>query len=221
VRQDIFCSNEEYAGLSEKARTFLLSDASASIQGSWICPEDGDGGRMERTTEVLREHLSIAPDGTAARGEIPTGEMFMQTIGDLCGGSGVSGHFIDIVGIQGRSLMHSWHQDTGRSRPRLPSGADPLQREEAVLRTVLLGVPAEDDYVGPGVFSHVVRLQDEAWADDDHPWNVPIVFSGEVQEKYVIRPVFCEGREVLTFRDVDVLHSAPDVCYRESLMRFM
>jgi hypothetical protein len=43
----------------------------------------------------------------------------------------------------------------------------------------------------------------------------------DVDEQYIVRPKFAEGREIIVYRDVDVLHSSPDVAYRASVMRFM
>jgi len=88
-------------------------------------------------------------------------------------------------------------------------------------RTVVLGFPREDDYDGTGVFSHGVKLMRENWAPDGHPENEPLVFKGTVPDEYIVRPRYAEGREILAYRDVDGLHSAPDVTYRDSIMRFM
>ena len=132
----------------------------------------------------------------------------MRTIGGLCG-SELSTHWIDIVGITDRKISHSWHQDTGRS----PNGDT---------RTVLLGFPKEDDYDGVSVFSHAVKLKYERVANEDHPRNEPVVYPGlEVDEEYIVRPRFARGSEIVMFRDINTLHSAPNVVYRASMMRFM
>lgn len=131
----------------------------------------------------------------------------MDTIGNLCGDE-PSTHFIDIVGVKDRKLNHSWHQDTGKSTPRNA-------------RTVMWGFPAVDGYKGTGVFSHVVKLDREHVAPKGHPPQQPIVFRGAVNENYIVRPLYQRGRELLIYRDVDVIHSAPDVTYRSSVMRFM
>ncbi|KAL3762555.1 hypothetical protein ACHAW5_007800 [Stephanodiscus triporus] len=110
----------------------------------------------------------------------------------MCG-SGATGHWIDIVGIVGHRISHFWHQDTGTC----PDSGN--------VWTVLLGFPREDEYDGPGVFNHV-----------------PIVYPDLiVDDKYVVRPRFARGSKIFAFRDVDVLHSALDVAYRTSIMRFM
>jgi hypothetical protein len=195
IRQDIFDTTPFYQTLSEKARSFLLLPDS-SLEGSWRKSETMD--RMKLTTSILKRTL-----GERA----PTGDEFLQTIGNLCGPK-PSTHFIDIFGVQDRKINHSWHLDSGRS----PENS----------RTVLLGFPPEDNYVGCGVFSHIVSLQRECLAPEGHPRNEPVLFSGTIdQEKYIVRPRYEAGRELISYRDIDVLHSAPDVTYRTSIMRFM
>ena len=112
------------------------------------------------------------------------------------------------MGITDRKISHSWHQDTGRS-------------PNADTRTVLFGFPRQDNYVGGGVFSHLVKLYREQWAKEDHPPNEPVLYKHAIDEKYIYRPQFAKGQEIIMYRDVDVLHSAPDVAYRSSVMRFM
>ncbi|KAL7484755.1 hypothetical protein ACHAW6_010369 [Cyclotella cf. meneghiniana] len=214
MREDIFDSTPAYMGMSEKARRMLLLPDS-SLQGSWNCKQfvavatttDEDMKqntsqpklRMRKLTGVLKSSL-----GESA----PTGDEFMEKIGSLCG-SKPSTHWIDIVGIVDRRIPHSWHQDTGRS----PNG-DTF--------TVLLGFPKEDNYDGVGVFSHAVKLKYERIANDDHPINEPVVYPGlKIDEKYIVRPKFAKGKEILLFRDIDVIHSSPDVAFRASVMRFM
>ncbi len=135
----------------------------------------------------------------------------MTTIGNLCGSHPFSTHWIDIVGIMDRKISYSWHQDNGRSSN---GGGD--------ARTVLLGFPKEDNYEGTGVFSHVVKLKYERLAPMDHPPDEPIVYPNlVVEDEYVVKPLYTTKREIIMFRDVDVLHSAPEVAYRASVMRFM
>ena len=207
MREDVFDSTPAYAGMSGKVRTMLLLPDS-SLQGSWNCKQftqdaDGEGEetsvRMKKLTSVLKEHLGD---------KAPTGDAFMETIGNLCGSKPTT-HWIDIVGITDRKISHSWHQDTGRSH-----GGDTM--------TVLLGFPKEDNYDGVGVFSHAVKLKYERVASDEHPNNEPVLYSGlEVEEKYIVQPRFAQGSEIIMFRDIDTLHSAPNVSYRASVMRFM
>ena len=217
MREDIFDSTPAYFQMSEKARKMLLLPDS-SLQGSWKCQggrwerkgstdsTNGKGDtctgtdhRMKKLTQVLSKYL-----GEGA----PTGDQMMDTIGALCG-SNPSTHWIDIVGVQDRRIPHSWHQDTGRS----PNGTT---------MTVLLGFPPEDDHDNVGVFSHCIKLERERFALEEHPTNEPIVYpSLEVEEKFIVRPKFAKGREIIFYRDVDVLHSSPDVAWRASVMRFM
>ena len=220
MREDIFDTTQAYFKMSEKARKMLLLPDS-SLQGSWKCqggrwerkgPTDANNGannegdadagtpqRMKKLTQVLSKYL-----GERA----PTGDEMMDTIGKLCGSS-PSTHWIDIVGVQDRRIPHSWHQDTGRS----PNGTT---------MTVLLGFPPEDDHDCVGVFSHCVKLERERFAAEEHPNNEPVVYPHlDVEEKYIVRPKFSKGNEIILYRDVDVLHSSPDVAWRTSVMRFM
>jgi hypothetical protein len=203
IRELIFDSSPEYANMSEKARRMLLLPDS-SLQGSWQREkrrgnDDIITAREDKLTAILSQYLGE---------NAPTGNEFMETIGQLCG-SGATGHWIDIVGIVGRRISHSWHQDTGRC----PFGET---------RTVLLGFPKEDNYDGVGVFSHVVKLGHERHAPEDHAIGEPIVYPNlNLDNENVVRPTFKCGREIIMFRDIDVLHSAPDVTFRTSCMRFM
>ncbi|EED95290.1 predicted protein [Thalassiosira pseudonana CCMP1335] len=208
MREDVFDSTPQYSGMSEKARNMLLLPDS-SLQGSWKCKhlteasgsEDGASPalRMRKLTDVLKANLGD---------DAPTGDEFMEKIGSLCG-SKPSTHWIDIVGVLDRRIPHSWHQDTGRSY-----GGDS--------KTVLLGFPKEDKYEGVGVFSHSVNLKYERIASNEHPPNEPVIYPGlTIDEEYIVRPKFAKGRELILFRDIDTLHSSPDVAYRASVMRFM
>ncbi|KAL7473240.1 hypothetical protein ACHAXS_013672 [Conticribra weissflogii] len=209
IREDIFDSTPAYSGMSEKARKMLLLPDS-SLQGSWNCKQflqcstDGENGqgskiRMKQTTAVLKNYLGE---------KAPTGDEFMEKIGSLCG-SKPSTHWIDIVGIVDRRIPHSWHQDTGRS----PNGDT---------QTVLLGFPKDDNYDGCGVFSHAIKLKYERLAKEDHPPQEPVVYPKlAVDDEYIVRPRFAKGCEIIIFRDIDVLHSSPDIAYRSSVMRFM
>ena len=195
MREDIFDSTPSYEDMSEKARRMLLLPDS-SLQGSWKGREQMT--RMKKLTAVLTNYL-----GDSA----PTGDSFMEKIGQLCG-SKASTHWIDIVGVTDRMISHSWHQD-GASQ-----GNDTM--------TVLLGFPKEDNYDGVGVFSHAVNLKYERIAPDDHPPFEPVLYSNLlIDDEYVVKPRFAEGKEIIMFRDIDCLHSAPDVAYRTSVMRFM
>lgn len=216
MREDIFDTTPTYHGMSEKARNVLLLPDS-SLQGSWKCHQGGWSRtlsnssddqdneqqqaqslpRMQRLTTVLKKHLGE---------NAPTGDEFMDTIGSLCGNK-PSTHWIDIVGVLTRRVPHSWHQDTGNS----PDDS----------KTVLLGFPPSDNYEGVGVFSHVVKLKKEQWASEEHSPMEPVLYRQEIGDEYIVRPRYAKGRELIVYRDVDVLHSSPDVAHRASVMRFM
>lgn len=198
IRKDIFSTTPYYANLSDKVASLLLLPDS-SLEGSWRRAADYPTKeiRMKQTTGVLKDAL-----GDNAM----TGDELFAKIGGLCG-SKPSTHWIDIFGVQDRKLNHSWHQDFGKSRE---NG-----------RTVLWGFPNSDEYHGCGVFSHIVALQKECLAPENVPRMEPVLFQGTVDEDYIIRPEYQPGRELLMYRDVDVLHSSPDVIYRASVMRFM
>ena len=88
--------------------------------------------------------------------------------------------------------------------------------------TVLLGFPKEDNYTGVGVFSHAVKLKYEKVSFEEHVIDDPVVYPGlKIDDKYVVRPQFAKGKEIVVFRDIDIVHSSPDVAYRSSVMRFM
>ena len=205
MRTDVFYSTPAFASLSPKATAFMLHDDS-SVQGSWQCSggrwedrrESNEGGsRMTELTTVLSQYL-----GSTA----PTGDELMDAVGALCG-TKPSTHWIDIRGVQDRQISHSWHQDTGYSPD--------------VTKTVLWGFPATDNYDGTGVFTHIVPLVHESPAPEGHPRGQPILWEGTVDERHIVRPRFARGRELIVYRDIDVIHSAPDVAYRASVMRFM
>jgi hypothetical protein len=181
----------------------LLPDS--SLEGSWkIDPDLYDNNnniRMKRTTTVLQE---------AFPNDVPliTGDDMFRSIGKLCGEMTASTHFIDIYGVQDRQINHSWHLDAGCS----PGNC----------KTVLWGFPPEDNYRGCGVFSHIVPLKKECLAPEGHSNRMePVLFDGTVPEEYIVRPIYEPGKEIVMYRDIDVLHSAPDVTYRTSIMRFM
>ena len=197
IRKDVFDTTPAYSNLPEKAvKVMLLPDS--SLQGSWRKSEEmKDELRMKETTTVLAKKLGEG---------ILSGDQLMHTIGGLCG-TKPSTHWIDIVGVQDRVISHSFHQDTG------------LSPEQS--KTVLWGFPPHDQYCGTGVFSHIVQLAEECEAPVDHPRMQPVLLDGQIPHECIIRPEFAVGKELIVYRDVDVLHSSPDVAYRMSVMRFM
>lgn len=209
IRLDVFETTPYYTNLPEKAKTVLLLPDS-SLEGSWRLLEDNeDRLRMKHTTRVLHQALEDHFDGTPP--SYFSGDDLFRAIGRVCG-SGASTHWIDIFGVQDRTINHSWHLDAGTS----PENC----------KTVLWGFPPGDDYEGTGVFSHVVSLREafDGMVGDsleEHNRMEPILFEGTVDEEYIVRPIYKAYHELLFYRDVDVLHSAPDVAYRSSVMRFM
>ena len=198
IRQDIFDTTPFYANLSAKAAEALFSPDS-SLEGSWRKPPSMRADlRMVQTTKVLQE---------AFGNDAITGDELMAAVGALCGPDS-STHFIDIYGVQDRSINHSWHMDG--------------QLATSQARTVLWGFPVDNNYQGCGVFSHFVPLQNICIAPESHPRMEPLLFAGTLPtSESIVRPMYAPGRELMVFRDVESLHSAPDVTYRMSLMRFM
>lgn len=210
MRKDIFFTTPAYADISPKVAAMMLDDDS-SLQGTWNCipknlpkEEPAPPLRMTRLTKVLQETLGS---------DAPTGDDFMMALGGLCGENS-SAHWIDIIGVKDREVSHSWHQDTGISY----LGQDDLVSSRY---TVMLGFPIENEYSGCGVFSHAIKLKHEHLAPYGHNENEPVLFEGTAADEFIIRPEFTLGQEILRYRDVDVLHSAPDAVYRQSVMRFM
>lgn len=250
IRLDVFETTPFYAKLPEKAKTVLLLPDS-SLEGSWRIPEkketaateaetdknnaNGDDEdyenssvrRMKHTTRVLNQALQqhyVSNKGNDGDNDDLshrfrfTGDDLFEAIGAICGG-GASTHWIDIYGVQDRKINHSWHLDAGRS----PQNC----------KTVLWGFPPEDFFSGTGVFSHIISLADPFGSTLDivedidveqkreRPRMEPILFEGTPGDDLVFRPLYEAGKELLIYRDIDVLHSAPDVAYRTSVMRFM
>ena len=210
IREDVFDTTESYHSLSDKAkRVLLLPDA--SLQGSWKCQngrwyrkplgEISDAMeigspkllRMIQLTAVLQKYL-----GSSA----PTGDVFMNTIGALCG-SNASSLWTDTVGISKRRVPHSWQHDS------VPS------------KTVVLGFPPDDDYQGLGVFPHFVKLNRSLLAADGSG-SGPVDFDPNllIEEDFIVRPRFALHREILAYSNVKVLTSEPDISFRTSCMRF-
>ena len=207
IRRDIFDTTPAYKNLSEKAVAVMLLPDS-SLQGSWRKAPTMDGSSMDGSSTNIRMGRLTNVLKDAFGDEAPTGDELMHKIGALCG-SKPSTHWIDIVGVQDRKISHSWHLDTGLS----PENS----------KTVLWGFPPEDNYSGCGVFSHIVPITHECHAPEGHPRMEPILFASDdaIDEKHIVRPEYAPGKELVFYRDIDVLHSSPDVAYRTSLMRFM
>lgn len=78
----------------------------------------------------------------------------------------------------------------------------------------------ENNYQGLGVFTHAFKLTRSTTPPtipQPRLWNPAI----PVPEESIIRPLYKRGREVMTYRDHQIFHSAPDFAYRMSTWRFM
>jgi hypothetical protein len=182
-----------------------------------------DDVRMKETTKVLRSYL-LGKD-TA---QVPTGDELLERIGSLCNSAEAPFHWTEVVGVaatqnhrMGDKTDHAWHQDYGCLEEVISS-----RTCDASNKHVFWGFPCEDHYHGTGVFPHLIPLQHEQWAmrqagtSNISSSQKPIFYRGKVPEQYIVRPWYAPGREIIVFRDVDVLHSTPDIQYRSSIMRF-
>jgi hypothetical protein len=188
--------------------------------------------RMKQTTTVLRNFLENSccfdglDDATAAP-IIPTGCEFLERIGSLSMSTVAPFHWTEVVGVAatqngGRNnekTDHAWHQDYGCLETTSDCDCNCNNYH------VFLGFPCQDNYHGTGVLPHLVPLKYEQWAtrkDTAHHLHKKPIFyhHGPIPEENIVRPWYAPGREIIVFRDVDVLHSTPDIQYRSSIMRF-
>jgi hypothetical protein len=141
-----------------------------------------------------------------------SGELFFSSLYSLLGRSEGEDRFcfqswMDIVGVRGRKINHSFHQDSGKPQ-----------------KTIMIGFPPADDYEGLGVFSHAVKLSHRL---EDHTQNHPRLWSDLkaaplIEPCHVVKPRFVPGRrEIMVYDDRDVFHSAPDFAHRDSIWRIM
>ena len=211
--------------------------------GYWKQDNDGSNSdatiptysiRMTNTTEILRRYLG--PDA-------PTGDSFFEAIGSLCNSTQAPYHWTEVVGVaatqnskMGDKTEHAWHQDYGHLEDR----RTPSKQDATTIRDcdngidchdsypyqsnnhVFLAFPFEDNYHGTGVFSHLIKLKHEQWAKPKGHLapGKSIFYTGIVPDRYIVRPRYVPGSELIVFRDIDVLHSTPDIQYRTSIMRF-
>lgn len=124
ARNDMFVPNPK---LPDSANEQIKSHR-ASLMVSWQQSHTG----FANLTSLFRSQ-GVALDGPS----------FMQGLGGLVSGQDVSGSLIDIVGITGKPVRHSWHQDNG------------LEGQI----TVMLGFPPSNMYCGAGVFRYGTREQ--------------------------------------------------------------
>jgi hypothetical protein len=220
IRYDMISDTTIYGTLTEEQRKHDELQLNQPIIGYWKQQQQQQQQspprtdlKMKRTTDVLYKYIGA---------KTPTGDEFIDTIGSLTRSEEPPYHWTDVVGVaatqnnrMGDKTIHAWHQDYGTLEP-----SNPMNRH------VFFGFPPRNDYVGTGVFPHIIKLQHEQWKDDVVPTtsnrtNKPIFYRGDsIPKEYVVRPLYRPGREIVTFRDVDVLHSSPDIQYRQSIMRF-
>ena len=144
------------------------------------------------------------------------------------------GSLIDIVNTGRYHLRHSWHQDCGKKD----------------FMTVMLGFPRENNYSGAGVFSHCFKLSHRLTTKLHGDGNVieyeqlmdylsklqgyhsldqatsaeeieTIQERYKIPEKYILKPWYCKGKEIIIYDDSIHLHSAPNHIFREGIWRFM
>jgi len=207
IRYDMI-SDESIYGPNEQRYQEL--DKNQPLIGYWKDTKCTTTPRMNKTTDTLRQHLG--PNA-------PTGDEFMQAIGSLCHSTQPPFHWTDVVGVTatqnkqlGEKTEHAWHQDYGH-----------LETPHENNKLVFLAFPPHNHYKGTGVFPHVIKLKCQHWAKPQDMMDSsykPTFYRGTVPNQYIVRPRYVPGGEIILFRDVDVLHSSPDIQYRASIMRF-
>ena len=192
MRDDLFVPDDSLSA----ERNAAMRSLSSSVHVNWFESRTGYAALSEL---FARSGVDL------------TGERFIKGLGALCG-TPCHGTLIDIASIGKQNIRHSWHQDSGYDR-----------------YTVMLGfpssTPSEDLPEGVGVFTHAVKLS--------HPlaqqhaegsviqWENYVPYEGDFDAKYIARPVFKRGQELMIYRDSSHLHSAPDASHREAVWRFM
>lgn len=222
IRQDMVFDDQSrpsiYGYMTDEERHHELAKQSSLI-GYWKLDEENDrdegtftDSRMKQTSAVLWQYL-----GSKA----PTGDEFMETIGSLTNSTDAPFHWTEVSGVaatqnkkMGDKTEHAWHQDYGQlEKQQQQDDSSSVYRNN---HHVFFGFPYENHYNGTGVFPHMIKLKHEQWGVS----NKPVFYKGTVPEPYIVRPRYVSGREIIVFRDVDVLHSTPDIQYRTSIMRF-
>ena len=176
ARNDFFVPDET---LSEQAN-LILKDPRSTLMSSWKRNNDKNN-LYESLTKIFQDYdVNIS------------GPQFISGFTQFCSDSPDHfGSWIDICGVKGKHVSHSWHQD---------SGLDQV--------TVMLGFPPHDNYDGIGVFSHAFKishrlpppLQQEPrlWVCSSNSFPLGDLPS-RVPEEYIIRPVYREGKEVMVY----------------------
>jgi len=184
---------------SDSQSTLFVNDLRSSLSGSWSLARSG---RFVHTSSVLGDYNF--PAGL-------DGPSFFQTLFDLCPESPFRfASWMDIVGVTGRTVKHSWHQDSGRMQ-----------------RTAMIGFPKTDNYDGIGVFSHAVLLSHRLSPpplthNEPRLWTDVFSEEQEPMPEFIVRPRYIPGeQEIMVYDDPDIFHSAPDFAHRDSVWRLM
>ena len=168
------------------------------------------------------------------------GDTFMTTLINLCGDEPKFGSWMDIVGVLEKNLEHAWHQDSGFSHKTVMVGFPISNNYEglgvfshAVKLSHRLKEPelaGKGDVPGPRTWPLREMMIEEdcgtSPSDGKRRRDSDIIAAESVRrlqfsDKYIIRPVFRKGKEIMIYDDSKVFHSAPDYARRESLWRFM
>ena len=192
-------ARQDFTGDATSALTqTMAADLRSSLAGRWII-ERARKSEFPSTTIVLAKYL---PEKSI------DGESFFNGLFDLVPEAPSRfGSWMDIVGVIGRKVPHSWHQDSGRQQ-----------------HTLMVGFPPSDGYSGIGVFSHAVKLTHRL---ADHERNEPRLWQqlkllAPPEPHTIVRPLYVPGlQELMVYDDRDVFHSAPDFAHRESVWRIM
>ena len=192
ARNDFFVQDD---AISNEANN-LLKDPRSSMSSKW----DSNTNDYNSLTKVFQKY------------NFPsyfTGKVFMSELTKLCPETpNRFNSWMDIIGVKKKAINHSFHQDSGLEQT-----------------TVMIGFPPENDYEGLGVFSHAVKLSHRLPIPPIELQNQPRLWSSIsndlFDEQYIVRPMYKEGKEIMTYDDRDIFHSAPDFAYRDSIWRIM
>ena len=185
----------------------IVRQEKSSASSSVAAEETFQEGRMTHTTRVLQTYFGKDDD-------VPSGDDLMQTLGNLSNSQQAPYHWTEVVGVGatqntklGDLTPYGWHQDYGCLESSSGSNNN---------RHVFVGFPLENHYRGTGVLPHLVKLETQQivlrqGASWERP--MPIFYSTtsdevELPPEFIVRPIYEPGKaEIMTFRDIDVLHS--------------
>ena len=192
ARDDFFVKDDMISNETNN----LLKDPRSSMSSKW----DSKCNEYHSLTKVFQKY------------NFPqhfTGKVFMLELTNLCPDTPHRfNSWMDIIGVKKKAINHSFHQDSGLEQT-----------------TVMIGFPPENDYEGLGVFSHAVKLSHRLPSPPIELQNQPRLWSSIshdlFDEKYIIRPIYKKGKEIMVYDDRDIFHSAPDFAYRDSIWRIM